>query len=87
MDELHYNTAIKMLISHDFPINRVPYIPANSLHSPLDSVPWEQDVPERTDSGGKSFVLWMVGLAFPWTAALYGFLFFLGRLVDGEDCR
>ena len=42
MDELHYNTTIKILISHDFPINRVPYILANSLHSPLDSVPWEQ---------------------------------------------
>ena len=48
-------------------------------------MPWEQDAPERTDSGGKPCVLRMVGLAFPQAAAYHGFLYVPCRNVDGQD--
>ena len=46
-------------------------------------MPWEQDAPERTDSGGKPCVLRMVGLAVPRIAAHHGFLHVPFRNVDG----
>ena len=70
---------------YDIPISRISNFPSGSLHSLLDGVPWEQDVPERTDSGGKPCVLRMVGLAVPRTAAHHGFLYILCRDVDGKD--
>lgn len=48
-------------------------------------MPWEQDAPEWTDSGGKPCVLRMVGLAVPRTAAHHGFLYILCWNVDGQD--
>ena len=50
---------------YDIPISRIPDFPSGSVHSLLDVVPWEQDAPERTDSGGKPCVSRMVGLAVP----------------------
>ena len=50
---------------YDFPISRISNFPSGSVHPLLDGVLWEQDAPERTDSGCKPFVLWLVGLAVP----------------------
>ena len=68
---------------YDFPISRISNFPSGSVHSLLDVVPWEQDAPERTDSGGKPCVLRMVGLAVPRIAAAHSILHVLCRIVDG----
>ena len=48
-------------------------------------MPWEQDAPERTDSGGKPSVLRMVELAVPRIAAAHSILHVLCRNVDGQN--
>ena len=68
---------------YDFPISRISNFPSGSIHPLLDVVPWEQDAPERTDSGGKPCVLRMVGLAVSRTAAAHGFLYVLCWNMDG----